>query len=348
MIPMVKKSRIILISLLALLFGLGTSQIALALMDDPSGVSLYNEAVYRHLLEDDDFLFIVPYTLTYGSTPDTKIDDAFLFQLYDTDNTTLLGTVTAYPYFTNGYGEGMIAFYFDADSDLVWEESYIIRVQENPSQFETPTYWDFPLSAADYTSADTQYTNQVALNATIQGIATNLSITWDMDLLSQTEGGIVLSSYGENYFRNAVPRLQEMCPTLFSVQVEEPDFSERDWDYTIADAMLTRYNGTFIGDSMTGFAGLFGSDTTPTWNMLSIIMFAILICVEMAWTRKRREGKFIFSSKPFAANIWAASVDGFALLIYFTLLGMFSMVLNGLISFLCAVVAGLVLFLNRA
>lgn len=339
----------ILITLLTVLSWLPVqAQPVVAAMSDPISVSTYDMAVYQHLLEDDDRLFIIPYSINYASTQNVTIDDAFLFQMYDPTGTNLLGTSLAYPYQDAGYGPGIVSFYFPASDNLTWQATNIIRIVENPSQFATPTYWDFPLAVSDYTSATTQATNQEALRLKILGLATDLSISWSLDLLAQTEMGTVLSSYGEDYFRNSILSLQSMCPGLFSVQMAVPDFDTTSWDYTVANTFLSRYNGTFIGDAMTGFAGLTSSDTTTAMNVWTLILFGALVCFEMSWTRKKNVRGYRISSKPFAATVWSAMMDGSALLILMTLLGAFSMVLNGLISFLCVVVLGMVLFLNRA
>ena len=323
-------------------------QPALAAMLEPLSVSIYDKAVYRHLLEDDDFLFILPYSVTYAATPDVNIDKAFIFEMYDPTGATLLGSALTYPYQDRGYGPGIVSFYFAASSGPVWDAANIVRVLENPSQFDTPVYWDFPMSAADYSTAATQATNQAELRTKIQAIATDLGISWTLTLLTQDEEGITLSSYGEDYFRNSILGLQTMCLALFSVQMATPDFSDTSWEYTVANTFLTRYTGTFIGNAMTGFAGLTSADTNATMNTIALLFFAALICFEMAWTKNKQSRGYQISSKPFAATIYSASMDGFALLILMTLYGAFSMVLNGLMAFLAIFILGVVMLLNRS
>ena len=84
---------------LALLWPLIVSSQTLAI-SDPSFKNIHDIVVYRGLVETNDFLAVVPYTIYYPTTPDTAIDQAFIFQLRN--GSTLLGSVTAYPYHLKG------------------------------------------------------------------------------------------------------------------------------------------------------------------------------------------------------------------------------------------------------
>jgi len=47
-----------------------------------------------------------------------------------------------------------------------------------------------------------------------------------MVLTSEVATGVILSSYGEQYFANAIPNLRTMCPNIFSGDVVAPEWSE--------------------------------------------------------------------------------------------------------------------------
>lgn len=301
--------------------------------EDPDSVSIYDISVYRHLLEDDDWLAVVPYTVSYTDEPDLSIDKTYIFRLVDTDDTTILGSMLAFPYINGGYGDGIISFYFDAASAPLWDTEYTIRVDQNPSNYDTPQTWLFTLPASAYSVYDTQSANQALLQAEIIAICRELEISWSIELLGETEVSTVLSDYGEAYFRNSILGLQTMCPDLFSVEITPVTSERRTWDETFADTFETRYSGYFWGDAMTGFAGLFNVDSSPATAVVSLIIIAILMGLAM---------------KFFKATGHSALMVGFAALGLCTCLGVVSFTLHGFIAFITAVASGVVLFLNRA
>jgi len=164
---------------------------------------------------------------------------------------------------------------------MTWEAAYIFRVQQNPSHYPSSQYWDFVIDATNY-STDTDQEN--ALRLKIIDSALYLQPGYAVDLLAKSEAGatVLSSPYGETYYLTVIPGLQTMCPTLFSVQFENPDYTKRSWSTAVADALQTKYLGTFLYDFMTGYAGLFSMDVSPAMNVLSIIIFA---------ARQRRVGR---------------------------------------------------------
>lgn len=297
-------------------------------MDEPDSVSLYDIKIFQDLITDDDFLAIVPYNIPFTTQPDENINVTFIFAIISSDNSTEMGTSLAYPRYYGGYGKGIVSFYIE--SGMTWEESYIFRVQENPAFYPSPQKWDFSIGTSAYsTDAD----QSQALRAKIIDTATELSTEWSVDLLSSSDSGqTVLSTYGELYYLNAVPGLQTMCPALFSVQIETPDYTERSWSFTFAEALRTKYAGTIWADFMTGFAGLFSMDEVPALNILSLILFAAVIGISF-WK--------------FKATQSAAFIDGYDTLLLLMLNGFFSMIFAGLLAFLSVLVGGVILFLNR-
>lgn len=261
--------------------------------------------------------------------PDDNIDETFLFRLMSTDGSTENGTVLAYPKYTGGYGKGVVSFYFA--SGMTWEAAYIFRVQENPAFYPSPQYWDFPIGATNYSSDNVQAD---ALKTKIIDSANELSLVFGDDLVSTTEAGaMVLTTYGELYYLNIISGLQIMCPALFSVQLETPDYTKRTWSTTFAEDLRTKYSGTFIADFMTGYAGLFSMQESSAMNFLCIILFIALIFLSV-WK--------------FKASMLSGFTDGYALLLVLMLNGFFSMIWAGMIAFLAVVIGGVILFLNRS
>lgn len=288
--------------------------------------ALHDIQIFKDLLVTGDFLAIVPYDIPFTTIPDEPINQTFIFSMWD--GATQNGTALAYPYHDKGYGTGIVSFYFPTGT--TWEYAYTFRVQENPTYYPAALYWDFTIGASNYASDSDQ---AAALRAKILDIGADLSTDYTIDLLTTAEGQTVLSTYGELYFLNAVPGIQSMAPTLFYLQMRSPDYTKRSWTYTLAQSMQTRYSGTFIGDFMTGSAGMFSADTSPVMNVLSVILFAALIFISTKW---------------FKGTTLSAFEDGYALLLLLMLLGMFNMVLAGLVAFAGLAIGGVILFLNRS
>lgn len=300
----------------------------LAAEPEPDSVSLEGIVVFQDLITDGDWLAVVPYNIPVtGAT--YPINQTFIFRLLSPDASTENGTTLAYPAYNDGYGSGMVSFYFE--SGMEDGGAYIFRVQENPTYYPAALYWDFVIGDSNYSSATDQ---AAALKAKIVDSATFLTTSFEVALLAKSEAGTtVLSTYGELYYLTAIPGLQTMCPELFSVQLEDPDYTKRSWAYTLADALKTKYEDTFIEDFMTGYAGLFSMETTAAMNFLSIMFFVALIGLSI-WK--------------FKATALSALIDGYALLLLLMLCGMFDMVFAGAMAFSSSGMGGVVLFLNRA
>lgn len=321
-----------LFPLLAVITVLMATAPAYAADEDPDSVSLYDIKVYRHLNQDDDWLAVVPYSIPYTVEPDDSIDKTFIFRLIDSDGVTELGSVLAFPYINGGYGDGVVSFYFGPDDAPTWDTEYTIRVDENPSAFETPLTWSFTVSSSAYSTYDTQEGNRALLQANIIAICRDLEISWSIELLGESEVSTVLNEYGEAYFRNSIIGLQAMCPSLFSVEITPVTPERRSWDYTFAEAFATKYAGTFWANAMTGFAGLFNVDSSPAASIVSLLLVVVIMG---------------FSQRKLKATGSSALLNGFASAGLFTCLGTFSFTLHGFISFMAAVISGMVLFLNR-
>ena len=247
--------KVIISTLIAIIFLITLTSPILASEPEPNSVKLEDIEVFNSLLVDDDFLAVVPYYIPYTTPPSISIDKAFIFRVLSADGTTDLGSTLAYPYDNDGYGYGIVSFYIA--SGMTVGTAYIFRVQQNPVVYPTPQYWDFTIGDSNYCPATNNVTMQAALKAKIVTIAKSLSASYDVALLTKSESGAtVLSGDGELYFLSAIPGLQSMCESLFAVQLENPDFTRRTWSYALANALKTKYAGTFFEEFMTGFAGL--------------------------------------------------------------------------------------------
>ena len=69
----------------------------------------------------------------------TEIADALPY-VFTTATTGFTGT--------NGYGKGVVAYYFNAASAPAWGLNYIIKISGNPAEFSSPPGVNYEISTA--------------------------------------------------------------------------------------------------------------------------------------------------------------------------------------------------------
>lgn len=302
---------------------------AFAAEPEPTDVSLEDIEVFDGLLVTADSLAVASYNVAYSSNPSEDISETYIFRLMSVNATSEIGADTAYPYYNEGYGIGMVSFYIP--TGLTDDTAYVFRVQQNPTYYPTPQYWDFTIGASNYNDDDDQ---AEALRAKIITESIPLSISYSTDLTEAGEAGdTVLSAEGEIYFLAVIPGLQAMAPDLFEVEISDPDFTKRTWTYTQATFFRDRYNGTILYDFMAGYAGLFSLETTVAMNAFSIFIFVAVIMLSVA---------------KFKASMLSALLDGYVVLLFLMLSSMFWMVWAGFMAFVSAVIGGAIIFFKRA
>ena len=302
-------------------------------INKPSSVSITDIHVNRNLLETGDMLVHAKYEVAYDSTPSETINDTFIFNVMDTDNTTVLGSVLPYPFDSNGFGEGIISFYFGASSAPTWGQAYCIRVAENPAYFASPDKYDSVMSSGDYTTLSTQADNREELRNKLITLAQELEIAWDTTLTTQSDVGTVLNTTGAAYFRYAIVGLQSMCPEIFSVVVDDPEYDPRSWNVTQATTYENRFDGTWVGNAFSGFASMFGNiDQQLSTSMIILIACGILI-----------GGSMLALGSPFPGLLMSAAVLPAGMM-----LGMFSYGMMAIIAISCALYIGYFWFFARS
>ena len=304
--------------LIALMLPLSVSAISA-----PDSINVINKGVFRNLIETDDRLFVIQYDLQYAVYPtDYSVNSTFIFSLYDTDGTTLLGSSLAYPYWresvgdASGYGQGVVSFYFPATPLIDWGEAYILRIQGNPLVFGTPPSQSFVFGSSDYTTLTSSDDNQLSLGNYIETIAGDLETAWSTTLLDSQEGTIVLSSYGEEYFTNAILGLRLLAPSLYYVQEVSQDLTRRTWTTGYADALSagtvdtegTTIDGSFIETGLDAGGDLLG---VPK-QIFGSILTGIVIVIVMMLTSKNLASSWmgwVFSSLVLVGGVRLSMVN---------------------------------------
>ncbi len=240
-------------------------------VDPPESMGIEDAMVFRDLVEDDDMLVVFHFNLVYtaGYPEDASARESIIFRLFS-DNGTLLASALPYPFYlfeTNGYGHGIASFYFSKDDAPEWEGDHVINILGLPAYFDpVPTPEDYTLVLGDYSVAVGQYNSQLDLYAFIIALSNELKDVFPLVALTvSTDTGIVLSVYGEPYFRGAILGIQTMCPQLFFVQVVTPDLMPtQEYDLSVGTTYAERLSGSDlkrgfdrVGSALGGISGNF-------------------------------------------------------------------------------------------
>lgn len=252
--------------------------IAFADPASPDNLQIRDVKVFRHLIEDGDFFAVAAFDIAYTTPPDEPASDYFLFRFID-DTGDDIGQATPYSYGENGYQYGIASFYFEASGSPTWNAAHDIRLEGNPTAWTIlPTPSIYTLAIADYCTGADQEANQSELAAwlltTYQEIETNWGVPGE--LITLTTSGPVLTAYGQHYALGAMPGLNYMCPSVFTVQSVPIDWEEDDWTHQRDTDTETQWSGTKIDDMKTLLADIFGGNAII---LTSIIMLAGIIAL---------------------------------------------------------------------
>lgn len=245
----------------------------------PASIAIDVKYINRNLIATGDQLYYAIYDINYATLPTGQnVDDLFVFRLVDTDGITELGSNEAYSFEDQGFGKGVISFYFPAATAPTWGLNYYIRVQGKPGFFATPPDQLFIINVGDYTASTTLAINQSELRDNVISMARVLETEWTpLTLLTEIETGTVLDTDGEEYFRNSINGIQSMCPQLFSTQIVDVTYEDRAWNTTQQTTYEGRTAGTSIGTGIQGLSDVFSLD----FNMIASlpILIACVLCV---------------------------------------------------------------------
>lgn len=191
-------------------------------IDNPSTMQINAVWAYRNVKETGDQLYLIDYTLTYDTNPDTNITQTYLVRLMN--GTTELSAVAPYAYYNDGYDRGLVAIYFSAASAPAWAGDYTIRFEGNPTlEWESRpvvTYSVFDLWQDNPTTMQ-----QSLISSRILWMAEQLESAWSVDMIESSATGNVLTSYGVACFSSVISDLHTIAPYAFSGQIIAPDFS---------------------------------------------------------------------------------------------------------------------------
>jgi len=254
--------------------------------DSPDTLSVVDVIACRDLQEEDDLLVAVHYNIDYSVTgePSQTAQELFIIRLFSSDGSTLHGAVQPYPFYNDGYSQGVAGLYFPAADGLVWNTAYIVQIAGNPAHYASPPSVNHALDGGDYSGFDGQEDNRAALYQWVIDSAEDLESNWTATLLEHTDVGTILDETGQTYYAGAIPGLQALCPQCFYIEALTVDYTERDWGTDQADEYAARYDDTFIGDGMDAIADLFEVEAQLLGGILFVLFPTVfLIIMSFRW-----------------------------------------------------------------
>jgi hypothetical protein len=285
-----KISKFFLVFAVLALIAVLIPQVVLADVPSPDQVSVACFC-YRNLLETGDFFLLVNYNIVYsGGYPTVPASNVFTFRLFDPTGSTEIADALPYVFTTattgftgtNGFGEGVVAYYFNSASAPTWGDNYIIGISGNPAEFSSPPGANYEISTASYDSGSNAATD---LANNLRMIAADLSTQWSVPILSNTSSTSVFTPDGEGYFRNAIPGVQSLAPDIFeNASQESPDTTETSYDTNLSNTYQHRFDDSWVHTSLAAGADLFH---------LPLPLFVGIFCLAgCIWLIKKSNDRF--------------------------------------------------------
>ena len=284
--------RLAITAIMAVMVVLTFATPVLAYLSAPDGtMTIPSVRAFQNTVEDGDVAIIFEHNIPYSSYPTTPAPLSIVFECYSPDGTTLLNTAIPYNFTlfeTKGYGHGVGVFYFPASENLSWGEAYILNIQQLPLYYNPAESTSYTLASSDYSSATLQSDSQYDVANYILGICDEFQAYYpDVGLKSTTDTAIVLSAYGEAYFRGAIPGLQTICPQLFLVQTYVPELmTTENYTMELGEEYSERLIGTDIERGAERLGDYFG---VGGYFVLAMFTFGLAL-VPPIWTSRKGWG----------------------------------------------------------
>jgi len=306
---------------------------------------IHSMQAYQDLLEADDCLFVILAEIPYADIPEVPVNRSYLWSLMDTGVEE--GWNVGYAMNENGYNFNIYSLYFPAAATIDWGNAtdYNVQLSGSPSVFSgvVPTY-DNADAGSYAVTADTWVTSSdysADLAEDLLDLASTLEQEWQLALLDEQDTKTVLSGNGEKLFRNAIPGIQSMAPSLFFVQEVDMSVSPRAWgtslDTTYQERLLGADGVPGGGDDHWIAGSIIG---VADWLNIPWLLFMGMLCA----------GACVFviykSNKK-----WHTAVPGYVasllIVMCFALLSL-GMTVVAIIAIVLVIVAGWFAFMRRA
>lgn len=302
--------------------------LAIALPDSAPTIQSIN--VFRNILETGDMGFFIYENTPYAVPPtDFGYGSAYVWRLIDTDGTTELAQALGYEYHDDGYGFNVIHFYLSAANvtslGVAWQDALFLRLSGTPAAFVTPPVYNFSISSSDYSSYTATADVKSAIADLIRIMAADLNNDWALSstttLLDDSETGVVLSVYGQAFFRGAIFGVQSMAPAVFPLVISDVNVTPRTWTTNYTTALAAQSMGTDIDGAVAAGETLLD----VSYNLFGLLL-VLGMCIVLI------VGNWMVSGN---GSLWKGGVEAAAPLVISARLGMLGFGELGLIAAIC-------------
>jgi len=263
-----------------------------------TGASANPYRVFANVLETGDFLFAAEGLVYYAVAQNYTASQAFLFEIMDTTNTTVLFATPL-----TSYGDRPIGIYMTAtqatSANITSGTAYIVKITGNPLVFASPTgnTVSATLATGDYfdeaifgtTPASRSYGDPLRLWCLIT--AGNMQ-AYDVvtTYLAYVQGYNYLTTTGGNLFISGISNLNNMCPLLFQASIQQLTAPAPTGTGAYAESLtpLGQMGGTIAGglNAIGRWVGIGGDNG----GALVLLVASIIVC---AYIYKRTESGIV-------------------------------------------------------
>lgn len=258
----------------ALIFNILLAPVVYAAIASPDTQTINTIEAFRGVLEDNDQLYIVTFSLEYTTNPVDGADDNFLFRL--TDDGVEIAAVAPFAFNNAGYDDGVISFYFEAlDANIpTWQTANLtVQFTGNPALIWTAG--DPPIVTKS--TIDSFTDGNQTIPTRIRILAQALENKYGVDMIELLSGVLTLTTNGASYFETVIQNLRQIAPNVFSDIVSQPEFVEREFTNTNKTSTEARWVGDSVLD-FTDLGNLLGISRVWASSIIYII-FSIAILV---------------------------------------------------------------------
>lgn len=316
--------KLIRIALLLIALFLNSITALAAPIASPTSYSISAVTVYSPALETNDQIWVISYSITYGTNPDENAGQAWLIRLL-LDGATEITSTSPYAFYNDGYSSGVASFYLPASEAPVWSGNYTVSLEPNPTLTWTSLPSQAIFSAITWSTAATFDDVATALGNQVRALAVGLNSAWSATtnpIIESVNGLLKLTDRGASYFDVVIPQLRAIQPDLYQSAIIAPYLSNPDYGDTYQQQVDNQTSGTPL--DVTNTATNFG--LSRLWANGALWGF---FCIAIAGT----VGYKAQSAKPVFFLMGALMIPGgwmgFGLLqsVLFVLLGIASIIL---------------------
>lgn len=297
-------------------------------------LAINSVTAFRHLIEENDLLVLVHYDIEYASIPTENADQLYLLRMFESG--TQVGVDLPYVFGDQrGYNEGVGGFYWSASgSQPEWGGAHTIVLQGNPTVWGDVESWKVTetMGDADWSNYNTTDENRTFLYLTALSIASSIETDWGETLIVSGSLGDQLNDTGSAYFNGAIPAMSLMCPDVFSVVETYPDWPDREWNRDYADEISDTADNSPIGELVNIIERNFNVSYRAAGSLLIFIIFAVVVMLTVVrYQGQGDEGILV----------------GLPVILMGVRLGLLSMSVWGIITLMCIMLLGYVLFFRH-